>query len=89
MQTRYSKYNSKLETINSAIKILKYLIEDRKLVVITHCIVYAFKQKSEKTSLRQLRHLANISQFRVEIMHTETNCQSRIDSIGTSASFAA
>ncbi|GFU06376.1 transposon Tf2-11 polyprotein [Trichonephila clavipes] len=67
----YSAYDRELLAIYSAIRHFRYMLEARDFTVFTdhHPLTYAFRQKSEKCSPRQIRQLDFISQFTTNIVH--------------------
>lgn len=70
-QRNYSTYDRELLAIYEAIKFFQHLLEGRKFIIKTDHkpLVYAFSQKPEKASPKQLRHLDYISQFSTQILH--------------------
>ncbi|GFV20054.1 retrovirus-related Pol polyprotein from transposon 17.6 [Trichonephila clavipes] len=66
----YSAYDRELFAIYSAIRHFRYMLEARDFTVFTDHkpLTYAFRQKSDKCSPRQIRQLDFISQF------THKNC---------------
>ncbi|GFX08514.1 retrovirus-related Pol polyprotein from transposon 297 [Trichonephila clavipes] len=70
-QKNYSTYDRELLGIYLSAKKFKHLLERQNFVIYTDHkpITYAFHQKNEKTSPRQLRHLQYISQFSTNICH--------------------
>jgi hypothetical protein len=70
-QRSYSTYDRELLAIYEAIKHFRHSLEGRIFVVQTDHkpLVYAFRQRAEKASPRQLRHLDFIGQFTTEIEH--------------------
>lgn len=70
-QRNYSTYDRELLAIYSSLKFFQFMIEGRPLVIRTDHkpIVYAFKQRSDKASPRQLRQLDFIGQFTTDIVH--------------------
>ncbi|GFW71945.1 hypothetical protein TNCV_3221211 [Trichonephila clavipes] len=67
----YSAYDRELLAIYSAIRPSRYLLEARDFTVFTDHkpLTYAFRQKSDKCSPRQIRQLDSISQFTINIVH--------------------
>lgn len=69
IETRYSTYDRELLAIFASIKFFKNILEGRPFVI--HCdhkpLKYAFSQKLDKASPRQIRQLEFISQFSTEI----------------------
>lgn len=70
-QRVYSTYDRELLGIYLSVKQLKHFLEGREFTVRTDHkpLIYAFKQKNEKASPRQQRHLQYISQFTTAIEH--------------------
>ena len=96
-QTKYSPYDRELLAIYLAIKYFRHMIEARTFIIFTDHkpVTYAFKQKPEKCSPRQFRHLDFISQFTTDIRHVTgkdnvvADALSRIESISSSVNFKA
>ncbi|GFU54438.1 transposon Tf2-11 polyprotein [Trichonephila clavipes] len=67
----YSAYDRELLAIYSAIRHFRYILEARDFTVFTDHkpLTYAFRQKSDKCSPRQIRQLDFISQFTTNIVH--------------------
>ncbi|GFX49398.1 transposon Tf2-6 polyprotein [Trichonephila clavipes] len=67
----YSAYDRELLAIYSAIRHFRYMMEARDFTVFTDHkpLTYAFRQKSDKYSPRQIRQLDFISQFTTNIVH--------------------
>ncbi|GFT89449.1 transposon Tf2-11 polyprotein [Trichonephila clavipes] len=67
----YSAYDRELLAIYSAIRHVRYMLEARDFTVFTDHkpLTYAFRQKSDKCSPRQIRQLDFISQFTTNIVH--------------------
>ncbi|GFX43937.1 retrovirus-related Pol polyprotein from transposon opus [Trichonephila clavipes] len=67
----YSAYNRELLAIYSAIRHFRYMLEARDFTVFTDHkpLTYAFRQKSDKCSPRQIHQLDFISQFTTNIVH--------------------
>ncbi|GFU02262.1 retrovirus-related Pol polyprotein from transposon opus [Trichonephila clavipes] len=88
-QTRYSTYDRELLGIYLSVKHFKHLLEGNDFVIYTDHkpLTFAFKQKNEKASSRQLRKLQYISEFSCNIQHVlgkdnvVADAFSRIDSI--------
>ncbi|GFU22682.1 hypothetical protein TNCV_762621 [Trichonephila clavipes] len=70
-QKNYSTYDRELLGIYLSDKKFKHLLERQNFVIYTDHkpITYAFHQKNEKASPRQLHHLQYISQFSTNICH--------------------
>lgn len=88
-QRKYSTYDRELLAIYLAIKHFRCMLEGRDFDIRTDHkpLIYAFKQKLDKASPRQARHLDFISQFSTNIIHiagvenTTADALSRIFSI--------
>ncbi|GFT24728.1 transposon Tf2-9 polyprotein [Trichonephila clavipes] len=67
----YGAYDRELLAIYSAIRHFRYMLEARDFTVFTYHkpLTYAFRQKSDKCSPRQIRQLDFISQFTTNIVH--------------------
>ncbi|GFX60426.1 retrovirus-related Pol polyprotein from transposon opus [Trichonephila clavipes] len=67
----YSAYDRELLAIYSAIRHFRYMLEARDFTVFTDHkpLTYAFRQKSDKCSPRQIRQLDFISQFTTNFVH--------------------
>ncbi|GFY40222.1 transposon Tf2-6 polyprotein [Trichonephila inaurata madagascariensis] len=70
-QKRYSTYDRELLAAYSSVKYLKKFLEGRNFTIITDHkpIIYAFRQKLDKATPRQQRHLEYIAQFTVDVQH--------------------
>ncbi|UYV64958.1 hypothetical protein LAZ67_3002563 [Cordylochernes scorpioides] len=90
-QCNYSTYDRELLAIYLSIKFFKHLLEAREFTILTDHkpLIYAFKQKNEKASPRQLRHLQYISQFSTDIKYIKgtdnivADALSKVDAITT------
>ncbi|GBM38199.1 Transposon Tf2-11 polyprotein [Araneus ventricosus] len=88
-EQKYSAYDRELLAIFASIKYFRYLLEGTKFTILTDHkpITYAFSQKIEKLSPRQINHLNFIAQFTVDIKHISgkdnvvADALSRIESI--------
>ncbi|GFU88589.1 retrovirus-related Pol polyprotein from transposon 17.6 [Trichonephila clavipes] len=67
----YSAYDRELLAIYSATRHFRFMLEARDFTVFTDHkpLTYAFRQKSDKCSPRQIRQLDFISQFTTNIVH--------------------
>ncbi|GBM85298.1 Transposon Ty3-I Gag-Pol polyprotein, partial [Araneus ventricosus] len=91
-EQKYSAYDRELLAIFASIKYFRYLLEGTKFTILTDHkpITYAFSQKIEKLSPRQINHLNFIAQFTVDIKHINgkdnvvADALSLIESISTS-----
>jgi len=72
-QRNWSAYDRELLAIYTSIKRFRHMLEGRDFSIFTDQkpLIYAFKQKPDKCSPRQLRHLDFISQFSTDIRHIE------------------
>ncbi|GBN48949.1 Retrovirus-related Pol polyprotein from transposon 17.6 [Araneus ventricosus] len=70
-QKGYSTYDRELLGIYLSIKQFKHILEGRQFTIYTDHkpLMFAFQQKNEKASPRQLRHLQYISEFSTDIRH--------------------
>ncbi|UYV61070.1 K02A2.6-like, partial [Cordylochernes scorpioides] len=90
-QCNYSTYDRELLAIYLSIKFFKHLLEAREFTILTDHkpLIYAFKQKNEKASPIQLRHLQYFSQFTTDIKYIKgtdnivADALSRVDAITT------
>jgi hypothetical protein len=70
-QKNWSTYDRELLAIYLSVKKFRHMLEGRNFSIYTDQkpLIFAFKQKPEKCSPRQLRHLDYISQFSTDIRH--------------------
>ncbi|KAL1518322.1 hypothetical protein ABEB36_001961 [Hypothenemus hampei] len=70
-QCRYSTYDRELLAVYQGLKFFRYMAEGRKLIIKTDHkpLTYAFDQRSDKASPRQLRQLDFIGQFTTCIIY--------------------
>lgn len=70
-QKKYSTYDRELAAMYLAVKHFRDYIEGRQLHILTDHkpLIFAFKQRPEKASPRQINHLEFISQFTTDIRH--------------------
>lgn len=88
-QQKYSAYDRELLAIYQSIIYFKNILEGRIFSIFTDHkpLIFAFKQKPEKASPRQIRHLDLIGQYSTDIRHISgkdnivADCLSRIDGI--------
>ena len=93
-QKNYSAYDRELTAIYEAIKYFSYILEGRDFKILTDHkpLTYAFSQRPEKASPRQVRQLSYIAEFTTKIEHVcgKDNvvavCLSRIDSLSLTTS---
>lgn len=92
-QQKYSTYDRELTAMYQAVKHFRYMIEGREFNIMTDHkpLTFAFQQKLDKASPRQIRYLDFISQFTTDIRHVSgehnvtADCLSRIEQISTSS----
>lgn len=74
-QQKYSTYDRELTAAYLAIKKFKHFVEGRSFHVYTDHkpLIFAFKQKPERASPRQFRHLDFIGQFTTDIRYLLVN----------------
>lgn len=90
----YSTYDRELFAIYASLKHFRNILEAREFSIFTDHkpLVFAFQQKNEKASPRQLRQLDFIGQFSTDIRHISgkdnvvADTLSRIDTISLSSS---
>lgn len=82
-ETKYSTYDRELLAIFSSLKFFQFMVEGRPLVIKTDHkpIVFAFNQRSNKASPRQLRQLDFIGQFSTRIVHVSGHDNTVADSL--------
>lgn len=70
-QTKYSAYDRELTAIVEAVKYFRHFVEGSNFKIMTDQkpLIYAFMQRSDKASPRQLRQLSYIAQFTTRIEH--------------------
>ncbi|GFV29666.1 retrovirus-related Pol polyprotein from transposon 17.6 [Trichonephila clavipes] len=70
-QQNWSTYDRELLAIYTSIKKFRHMLEGREFIIYTDQkpLTYAFKQKPDKCTPRQLRHLDYISQFSTDIRY--------------------
>ncbi|GFW66591.1 transposon Tf2-9 polyprotein [Trichonephila clavipes] len=70
-QQNWPTYDRELLAIYTSIKKFRHMLEGREFIIYTDQkpLTYAFKQKSDKCTPRQLRHLDYISQFSTDIRY--------------------
>ncbi|GFY68276.1 uncharacterized protein TNIN_217581 [Trichonephila inaurata madagascariensis] len=70
-QKRYSTYDRELLAAYSSVRYFKHFLEGRNFTIITDHkpLINAFRQKLDKTTPRQQRHLEYIAQFTVDVQH--------------------
>lgn len=91
-QQKYSTYDRELTAIYQGVKHFRHMVEGRDCHIVTDHkpLIFAFTQRMDKASPRQIRYLDFISQFTTDIRYIkgESNVTadflSRIDQISTS-----
>ncbi|EFN71769.1 Uncharacterized protein F44E2.2, partial [Camponotus floridanus] len=70
-EEKYSAFDRELLAIYLAVKHFRHMVEARNFIIFTDHkpIIYSFKQKPDKCSPRQFRHLDFIGQFSTDIRH--------------------
>lgn len=70
-QEKYSTYDRELLAIYKSIGYFRHLLEAREFIIYTdhRPLTFAFQQKLEKASPRQINHLDFIAQFSTDIRH--------------------
>jgi len=70
-ETKYSAFDRELLAIYLAIKHFRHMLEARKFAVYTdhRPLTFAFRQRPERSTPRQFRHLDYIGQFTTDIRH--------------------
>lgn len=70
-EKKYSTFDRELLAIYLSIRYFQFMLEGREFVVFTDHkpLTYAFSQKREKSSPRQVRHLEYISQFTTDLRY--------------------
>ena len=95
-QKNYSTYDRELLGIYLAVKHFRYMLEGRQFLIRTDHkpLVYAFQQKLDKASPRQIRQLDFIAQFSTNIEHISgkdnvvADPLSRIEAVDANHSFS-
>lgn len=90
-ERNYSTYDRELVAIYAAVKHFRNILEARTFTIFTDHkpLVFAFHQKNEKATPRQLRHLDFIGQFSTDIQHVSgkdnvvADTLSRVDMISS------
>lgn len=72
-QRKYSAYDRELLAAYMAVKYFRHMVEGRPFILFTDHkpLTFAFRQKEDKCSPRQLRHLDYIGQFTTDIRHVK------------------
>lgn len=70
-QSKYSTYDRELLAAYQAVKYFKFMLEGRPFTIYTDHkpLTYAFTQRADKASPRQLRHLDFLAQFTTDIRY--------------------
>lgn len=96
-ERKYSPFDRELLAIYKAIKHFKYLLEAQDFTIFTDHkpLTFAFRQKPEKHSPRQARHLDFISQFSTDIQYVPgksnivADTLSRVESLSEELDYSA
>ena len=88
-ESKYSTFSRELLAIYSAIRHFRYALEGRTFVIFTDHkpLVYAFRNRSDRHSPREVRHLDFVTQFSSDVRHVSgsenvvADALSRVDSI--------
>lgn len=96
-QRKYSAYDRELLAVYSAVKRFRYAVEGRPFTVYTDHkpLTFAFRQKLDKCSPRQFRHLDFIGQFTTDIRHIHgsdnevADALSRIEAVTSTVNYRA
>ena len=96
-EKNYGAYDRELLAMYSAVKHFRHMVEAREFCIYTDHkpLTYAFKQKSQPSTPRQVRHLDFIGQFCSDIRHIAgddnvvADALSRVDEIIVAVDFAA
>lgn len=72
-QTQYSTYDRELLAMYESVKHFRHMLEGRTFIIYTDHkpLTFAFQQRSDKASPRQVRHLDFVGQFSTDIRHIE------------------
>lgn len=77
-ETKYSTYDRELLAVYSSVRHFRHMLEGRPFTIFSDHkpLSFAFRQKADKCSPRQLRHLEFISQFSTDIRYVsgDQNC---------------
>jgi len=96
-EAKYSTFDRELLAIYLAIKYYRHMVEARRFIIYTDHkpLTFAFRQKPEKCSPRQFRHLDYIGQFTTDIRHVAgpenitADALSRIEAIHSAMDYQA
>ncbi|GBL73236.1 Retrovirus-related Pol polyprotein from transposon 412 [Araneus ventricosus] len=82
-EQRYSVYGRELLAVYASVRHFSYKLEGRNFTIYTDhkTLIYAFTQKHEKCSPRQIRHLDWIGQFPTDIRHISGSLNVAADSL--------
>lgn len=82
-QRKWSTYDRELLAIYTSIKKFRHMVDGRDFAIFTDQkpLIYAFKQKLDKCSPRQQRHLDYISQFSTDIRHVKGSSNTIADAL--------
>ncbi|GBM34926.1 hypothetical protein AVEN_41469-1 [Araneus ventricosus] len=82
-EQQYSVYDVELLAIYASVRHFSYMLEGRNFTIYADHkpLIYAFTQKHEKCSPRQIRHLDWIGQFSTDIWHISDSLNVVADSL--------
>ncbi|GBM45660.1 Transposon Tf2-9 polyprotein [Araneus ventricosus] len=82
-EQRYNVYDRELLAVYASVRHFSYMLEGRNFTIYTDHkpLIYAFTQKHEKCSPRQIRHLDWIGQFSTDIRHISGSLNVVADSL--------
>lgn len=88
-QRNYSAYDRELVAIYEVVRYFRYFIGGRAFKILTDHkpLVYAFVQRSEKASPRQVRQLSFIAQFTTHVEHVSGPNNVVTDTLSRAESF--
>ena len=95
-ETKYGAYDRELLSVYLAVKYFRHMVEARTFTVFTDHkpLTFAFRQKPEKCSPRQFRHLDFVGQFTTDIRYIRgedniiADALSRISAVSQSIDYA-
>ncbi|GBN84551.1 Transposon Tf2-6 polyprotein [Araneus ventricosus] len=82
-EQRYSVYDRELLAVYASVRHFSYMLDGRNFTIYTDHkpLIYAFTQKHEKCSPRQIRHLDWIGQFSTDMRHISGSLNVVADSL--------
>jgi transposase InsO family protein len=90
-QVKYSAYDRELTAIYLSVKHFRHMLEGREFIIFTDHkpLIFAFRQKLDKCSPRQFRHLEYIGQFTTDIRHISGDDNAVADTLSRIEAVAA